>query len=201
MCKMNTVQVYNQELQIKEWDGQRVVTFKDIDLVHERPEGTAFRNFNKNKKHFIEDEDYGRVSSDEIRRMGIETKSNLPNGIYLITESGYLMLVKSFTDDLAWKVQRQLVNCYFRTKESVNIAIPELEPLTKVEWLKVCEYISSCPKHVYNALMIVVNKIAPKQFDFAEIRNESFGQGQNSDNFGKILRETLKNKKMSHLLI
>ena len=107
------------------------------------------------------------------------------------------MLVKSFTDDLAWKVQRQLVNCYFRTKESVNIAIPELEPLTKVEWLKVCEYISSCPKHAYNALMIAVNEIAPKQFDFAEIRNESFGQGQNSDNFSKILRETLKNKKMS----
>ena len=27
------------------------------------------------------------------------------------------MLVKSFTDDLAWKVQRQLVNTYFRAKE------------------------------------------------------------------------------------
>lgn len=39
----------------------------------------------------------------------------LPNGfnpnaeITLITETGYLMLVKSFTDDLAWKVQRELV--------------------------------------------------------------------------------------------
>lgn len=32
----------------------------------------------------------------------------------LITEQGYLMLVKSFTDDLAWKVQRQLVKSYFR---------------------------------------------------------------------------------------
>lgn len=27
------------------------------------------------------------------------------------------MLVKSFTDDLAWTVQRELVNNYFRTKE------------------------------------------------------------------------------------
>lgn len=25
----------------------------------------------------------------------------------ILTESGYLVLVKSFTDDLAWKVQRQ----------------------------------------------------------------------------------------------
>ena len=40
-----------------------------------------------------------------------------PNGLVLITESGYLMLVKSFTDDLAWKVQRELVKTYFRAKE------------------------------------------------------------------------------------
>lgn len=36
--------------------------------------------------------------------------------IILVTESGYLMLAKSFTDDLAWKVQRELVNNYFRGK-------------------------------------------------------------------------------------
>lgn len=31
------------------------------------------------------------------------------NEVTLMTETGYLMLVKSFTDDLAWKVQRELV--------------------------------------------------------------------------------------------
>ena len=29
-----------------------------------------------------------------------------PKGLTVLTEMGYLMLVKSFTDDLAWKVQR-----------------------------------------------------------------------------------------------
>ena len=43
------------------------------------------------------------------------------HGTTLITESGYLMLVKSFTDDLAWKVQRELVNTYFRVKDVVTI--------------------------------------------------------------------------------
>lgn len=38
------------------------------------------------------------------------------NDITLLTESGYLMLVKSFTDDLAWQVQRQLVKFYFSRK-------------------------------------------------------------------------------------
>lgn len=37
------------------------------------------------------------------------------------------MLVKSFTDDLAWQVQRQLVNSYFRLKENVYEQL-ELEP-------------------------------------------------------------------------
>jgi hypothetical protein len=35
----------------------------------------------------------------------------------VVTESGYLMLVKSFTDDLAWDVQRQLVNTYFKVEK------------------------------------------------------------------------------------
>ncbi|EEX0080363.1 ORF6N domain-containing protein, partial [Salmonella enterica] len=58
---------------------------------------------------------------DEAREMGVTA----PNGIIFLTESGYLMLVKSFTDDLAWKVQRELVNNYFRTRE----------PLTEIEMI------------------------------------------------------------------
>ena len=107
-----TVTINKTELPIKEYQGQRVVTMKEIDAVHQRPEGTAERNFRANEKRFIEGTDFFRVSksqSDEIR--GLE----IPNrGLTLITESGYLMLVKSFTDDLAWAVQRQLVNVYFR---------------------------------------------------------------------------------------
>lgn len=39
---------------------------------------------------------------------------DIPNrGITVFTESGYLMLVKPFKDDLSWEVQRSLVNAYF----------------------------------------------------------------------------------------
>jgi hypothetical protein len=34
----------------------------------------------------------------------------------VLVESGYLMLTKSFNDDLAWQVQRELVNSYFRSR-------------------------------------------------------------------------------------
>ena len=115
--KQSTVIINNTELLVKDYSNQRVITFKDIDLVHERPSGTARKRFNDNKKHFIEGEDFLKITPSEFRTaFGIAMDSRQQNDITLITESGYLMLVKSFTDDLAWKVQRQLVNTYFKSK-------------------------------------------------------------------------------------
>lgn len=117
----NLVEINNTELSIKEFNGQRVVTFKDIDNVHNRPDGTARRNFNSSKKYLIENEDYFKItrknSMDEIRTMNMSIP---PKGITLLTESGYLLLVKSFTDDLAWKVQRELVSSYFKAKDIIQ---------------------------------------------------------------------------------
>lgn len=104
--------VQGTALQIKEYRGKRVVTFKDIDTVHKRPEGTARKRFNDNRRHFVSGVDFFKTRCSEVRPFFGQT---LPNGfnpnaeITLITETGYLMLVKSFTDDLAWKVQRELV--------------------------------------------------------------------------------------------
>lgn len=108
------VRINNNDLQVKMWNGQRVVTLSDIDKVHSRPSGTARRNFNENKKHLILNEDYIVRNSYEAKQ---EYNITAPNGLTLFTESGYLLLVKSFTDDLAWEVQRDLVNSYFKLKE------------------------------------------------------------------------------------
>ena len=109
-------------IEIKEYKGQRVVTFKDIDTLHQRPNGTAKRNFNEHKQHFLEGVDFFTVKPADIQKYEFRTfEIDVPNrGIILLTESGYLMIVKSFTDELAWKVQRQLVNTYFRAKQQNN---------------------------------------------------------------------------------
>lgn len=122
------ITIENTEMQIREYNGHRVVTFKDIDMVHGSKNGTARRNFNRNKRHFIENEDYF-VLTKEISN---ETNSyirnvDVPNkGIILLTESGYLMIVKSLTGDIAWKVQRQLVKAYFRTTSDTALVQTEL---------------------------------------------------------------------------
>ena len=116
------VAINEHELQIKTYKGSRVVTFKDIDTVHNRPFGTARKRYNDNKKHFIEGEDYYSIQMSENRTLDFE----VPNrGLTLLTESGYLMIVKSFHDDLSWQVQRQLVNAYFKIRRP--------EPPTKTE--------------------------------------------------------------------
>lgn len=125
----STVKINGCDMGVRMYQGQRVVTLKDVDMVHERADGTARRNFNANKERFIEGVDYFRIQPNEIRTVGITS----PNGGIVITESGYLMLVKSFTDDLSWSVQRQLVNSYFKVKE---LSEENLQLLTEIHGLK-----------------------------------------------------------------
>ena len=114
------VRVGNSSISVKEYRGKRVVTFKDIDTVHERPEGTARKRFADNRDRFIKDKDFFKISPSEFRTTIGDMDSRQQNDITLISESGYLMLVKSFTDDLAWTVQRQLVDSYFRAQKPMT---------------------------------------------------------------------------------
>ena len=130
---MNELFTINQAaISIKEYSGKRVVTFKDIDTVHHRPEGTARKRFNDNRKRFVEGEDYFKIQPSEIRTVGITS----PNGGIVVTESGYYMLVKSFTDEVSWDVQRQLVNGYFRANQMQSVLAdlsPQLQVLVSME--------------------------------------------------------------------
>lgn len=116
---MDLIEINNVAIGIKEYKDKRVITFKDIDRAHERPDGTARKAFNRNKKRFIDGEDYFLIMRNTA--MSVSWTSNIPpKCLTLITESGYLMISKVFDDDIAWDVQRKLVNTYFRAKETVS---------------------------------------------------------------------------------
>lgn len=150
------VTINETELPIKEYQGQRVVTLKEIDTVHERPEGTARKRFNDNKKHFIDGVDFFQLDQpSEIRTLGFERpQGGTPQSVTLITESGYLMLVKSFTDDLAWAVQRQLVNTYFRAAAANPDPRPDRAACTDTHPLKVFENPDNPYMHSLRVIMI-----------------------------------------------
>lgn len=105
------------DMQVIEHQGQRVVTLAQVDAVHGRPEGTARRTFNANRRRLLEGEDFFKMSADEFRtRFPGALSDRATEDVTLLFETGYLMLVKSLTDDLAWRVQRQLVTEYFRAR-------------------------------------------------------------------------------------
>jgi phage antirepressor YoqD-like protein len=109
------IKIGNTSVPVLEINGQRMVTLAMIDEVHGRPEGTARRNFTEHRHRFIEGEDYILGLRDEIRTLVPDVISAMgsPN-VILLSESGYLLLAKSLNDDLAWTVQRQLINAYFK---------------------------------------------------------------------------------------
>jgi hypothetical protein len=116
------------ELTAIDHNGERVLTFAMIDRVHGRPDGTAGRNFRDNRERMIEGKHYFRRNSSEAAAMGFTA----PNGLTLMTERGYFMLVKSFTDDLAWHVQDQLVEAYF-TRPAANPALSDFASVLQTQ--------------------------------------------------------------------
>lgn len=111
---MSLITINQHQMPIIEYRGQRVVTLAMVDQVHERPEGTARKRFNDNRSRFVEGKHLFKICASEFRTHNPGVISDKAHeDVILLTERGYLLLVKSFTDDLAWTVQDQLVDGYF----------------------------------------------------------------------------------------
>lgn len=188
------VAVGNSEVAVKEFKGQRVVTFKDIDAVHERPEGTAGRNFRENKDRFVEGEDYFYLEGHKLRAFKQTTNfvGSKARELVLMTEQGYLMLTKSLTDDLSWEVQRQLVSSYFKKEvapqkqkevkriplSSVNMMVKNLKEAFKEAAVEPI-YIAAEMQRIYTdsgypvkAPLIIDKETMPKLYDCTEMAKE-----------------------------
>lgn len=127
------IKILDQEIIPIIHDGKPVLTFRQIDLLHKRPEGTARKRFADNRKYFVDGEDYYILQKTEIVKLSekrTDINSEAPK-LALVTETGYLSLVKSFNDDLAWRVQKILVKNYFRNRNN------DPSQMTKLEWIEV----------------------------------------------------------------
>lgn len=122
MSKSNNITIVDTTIQIVEYMGSRVVTFEMMDNLHHRPKGTTNKKFESNQERFIEGKHFYLIDfskSNEFRPFGIEIP---PHGLTVLTERGYSMLVKSFTDDFAWDVQEQLSDSYFNNQQPMSPA-------------------------------------------------------------------------------
>lgn len=121
------------EMPVVNYRNNAVISLSMIDAVHKRVPGAAKVNFCENRQRFIEGEDFFTVSARDVREHALEDAFpiSINEGI-LLTESGYLMLVKNFNDDLAWKVQRQLVKTYFKAPVAPKLDEEQAQAVAEV---------------------------------------------------------------------
>lgn len=60
---MNEITIASTNVTVKEYQGQRVITFKDIDTVHQRPDGTDEETLTLTKSTLLR----AKITSYEIR--------------------------------------------------------------------------------------------------------------------------------------
>jgi hypothetical protein len=141
--KNDLVMINGSSLPVREYAGKRVVTSADIAFVHKVAKPTINQNFHNNRKHFVVGIDYYHLRGrNAIKNFGSASKPATILNVF--TESGYLMLVKSLTDDLSWQVQRELVNRYFQRPTNPPLArgktIVSLFPLLQDDFKKIIYY-------------------------------------------------------------
>lgn len=114
---MEVVKVNDKELLVRNYNNERIVTAWDIAYLHNKKVKRINEVFKNNFLRYEENVDYFILNRENFSK---SFKTTLPpnmKNVALFTESGYLMLVKSFNDDLSWKIQRILIKSYFKIKE------------------------------------------------------------------------------------
>lgn len=146
------ITINNTQVEVKEYEGLRVVTVWDIAKVHGREVKRINEIFKNNIDKFILKEDYFFLTPNEFSGSFKTTQDFIPNNVKeipLFTESGYLMLVKTFTDDLSWDIQRQLIKTYFRFKETQKTMTLPQQLLAQAQ----------CLVEMDNRITVVENKV------------------------------------------
>lgn len=148
MAVTNTITVgHTVKLNLVEFNDEPVLTFRMIDQVHGRAARTAKKRFGENRQRFTEGKHYYLVphaQAAELRPYGVEVP---PRGLTLITKRGYLLLVKSFTDDLAWEVQEQLVDYYFERQGGAEASHQE-PPITIEQLQAIRSEMCNCSRYL-----------------------------------------------------
>ena len=112
---MDVVKINGASVARINYKNKPVITLRMMDELHDRFEGAARQAFHRNKKHLIENEDYYVVPYEEWSLIPCVSNIYAHRKDYLtfLTQTGYLLIAKTFTGKLAWQIQRELVNGYF----------------------------------------------------------------------------------------
>ena len=115
-----------------EYQGQRILTTKQLAEAYQTTEGNVSNNFNNNIEHFIEGKHYHLLDGDALREFKrdsyeIGVAVNV-NKLYLWTARGASRLCKILDTDKAWEQFDNLEETYFSVKELSSPNYPQSIP-------------------------------------------------------------------------
>lgn len=122
MQSTNHVTVVDLTIPVIEYNAERVLTLLHIDQLHRVPQDTTFSIFTQNKSKLQINKHYYIAYPSDSAFASTYPYPIPPSGIVLVTQRGYSMLVKAFTDDFSWQVQEQLADAYFDAQRILSPA-------------------------------------------------------------------------------
>ncbi|MFG1399868.1 ORF6N domain-containing protein [Roseixanthobacter pseudopolyaromaticivorans] len=133
------VTVLGKTVATVEYKGERVVTLKQIDTVHEKAEGQARKQFNAHRTRFVEAVDFHEIKEpSEIRTLGFSRpQGGTPDKVLLFTERGYGKIVKGWNDDLAWALHDAMQDAYFVVRDVAKAVADGEVTLPESVWRRI----------------------------------------------------------------
>ncbi len=129
------IKIHAKEIERIEYHSMPVVPLYLLDELYARAAGTARHAFKRNRVQFVQGTDYFTVPYKVwsgipalFKRFGSNTSHN---ALVLLTESGYLMLARTFRGVHAGRVQREMLETYFRNGRSKQSAGSVAVPLAR----------------------------------------------------------------------
>jgi len=109
-------------------DNQKVMLAKTIAEIHGRELFNVNKLINENRKRFIDGEHILDLKGNEavaitLKNSGIMTQNaiNASTNIYLLSQRGYVRLLKIMDDDVAWEKWDVIETDYFEMKEKQTL--------------------------------------------------------------------------------
>jgi hypothetical protein len=129
--KVKTVKV--EDLQVIEWQGQRVLTTEQLAQVYECEPANIKKNFNENKERFIEGKHFFKLEGEALQNLRVTNSdlqiSFMTRCLYLWTVRGASRHSKILNTNMAWEVFEKLEDNYF----DVNEQVQPIKPMTQDE--------------------------------------------------------------------
>lgn len=172
------------ELELKEYDGQCVITLKDIDEAHQLQHGTAGKIFYDNRDNFVFDRDFYQVPFMDLpnEKFGQYSKSKNPsNKLTLITKRGYRILANHLDMDnpLTFLVYKTFFRNYFNRPHTLI-----LEDGNK--FMKCAEIMANCKEPNRNYVVNILKHIVSDIGEVKETNPQNTTKYMNATEIGKF---------------